>query len=88
MTAIKKSDERISEASVDDEVVVMRLDSGEFFSLTGTGATIWRLIDGRRDREELLSALADEYHAEEDQLAGDLDAFLRQLSDNGILATS
>ena len=85
MTAIRKLD-NISEATVDDEVVVMRLDSGEFYSLTGTGAAVWRLIDGSRDRAKLLSDLAEDYQGEEAQMAADVDAYLQQLRDDGILA--
>lgn len=86
MTAIQKSGERISEASVGDEVVIMRLDTGEFFSLTGTGAAIWRLIDGRRDRKELVSALADAFDSKGCEIGRDVDEFLRDLAKSGLLA--
>ncbi len=85
MTAITKLSDRYTEAAVDDEIVVMRLDNGEFFGLSGTGAAIWRLIDGERDRASLIEALAAEYSTDERQIETDLDEFLLELSEAGLL---
>ncbi len=86
MTAITKFAERFTEAHIDDEIVVMRLDNGEFFSLAGTGANIWRLIDGTRDRNALLTALAGEFDGDEAEIASDVDEFLLRLRETGLLA--
>ena len=86
MTAIAKLNERFTEADIDNEIVVMRVDNGEFFSLAGTGAAIWRLIDGTRDRNALLAALAGEFDGEEADIACDVDEFLLRLRDTGLLA--
>jgi hypothetical protein len=86
MTAIAKLTDRFTEADIDSEIVIMRLDNGEFFSLSGTSASIWRLIDGSRNREELLAILTDQFDGGETELAGDLDAFLRELRETGLLA--
>lgn len=77
--ALRKAADRISETAIDDEIVVMSLDSGEFFSLTGTSRTIWELIDGERDSDALIAALALRYAAPAEQLAGDVDAFIASL---------
>lgn len=86
MTAIAKLTDRFTEATLDDEVVIMRVDNGEFFALSGTAAAIWRLIDGQRDFEAVLAALAVEFDADEGDLAGDVRHFLRQLEGTGLLA--
>lgn len=77
---------QFSETTIDDEVVVMQLDSGSFFSLTDTGRAIWLLIDGTRDRAALLTALAAEFGAAEADIAGDVDHFLASLRGNGFIA--
>jgi len=77
---------RFSETAIDDEVVVMSLESGDFFSLTGTARAIWLLIDGTSDRAALLTKLALQYECEETEIAEDLDAFLDQLNEAGLLA--
>lgn len=86
MTAVTKLTDRFTEADIDNEIVVMRLDNGEFFSLSGTGAAIWRLVDGRRDRAAIVAALVDEFDGEEAEIEADVDAFLVRLGETGLLA--
>lgn len=88
MNAISKLPNRFSETDVDDEIVVMRLDNGEFFSLSGTAAATWRLIDGTRDRAALISALASEYGTNEVEISADVDDFLVQLRELGLIAAT
>jgi len=88
MNPVIKLSERFTEAAIDDEIVVMRIDTGEFFSLTGTAATTWRLIDGNRNRDALLAALADEYSTDEAAIAADVDEFLAHLRETGLLGDS
>ena len=85
MTAITKQLERLAETSVDDEIVVMRLDNGDFFSLAGTAAAIWRLVDDICDRDSLIAALAAKYGADEREIAADVDDFLAQLKEQGLV---
>jgi pyrroloquinoline quinone biosynthesis protein D len=86
MTVLAKQTDRFTETDIDDEIVVMRLDTGEFFSIAGTGAAAWRLIDGKRDRAALLTALAEEFDGVEAEMANDIDDFLAQLKELGLVA--
>jgi pyrroloquinoline quinone biosynthesis protein D len=88
MNTLSKQSDRFSETDVDAEIVIMRLDNGEFFSLSGTAAAIWRLIDGTRDRAALLAALADDFDGDETSIAADVDDFLAELREMGLLAAA
>ncbi len=88
MNGIAKHIDRFSETDIDEEIVVMRLDTGEFYSLSGTAASAWRLIDGRRDRAALLTALAAEYETDEGDIATDVDEFLVQLTEFGLIGAA
>ena len=79
---------RFSETTIDTETVVMDLDSGDFFSLTGTAAAVWQRIDGTRGREALLAELVIEYGQTPEEIAADVDAFLTQLFAAGLVADS
>ena len=57
MTALAKDRARFVETEIDQDIVVMVLDNGEFFSLQGTARAAWKLIDGTR----VLAALATRY---------------------------
>ena len=86
MNALAKRTERFAETEVDDEVVVMRLDNGDFFSLARTAAATWRLIDGTRNRAALVTALTTEFDGDEAEIAADVDEFLVKLREMGLLA--
>jgi hypothetical protein len=86
MAALTKLPGKFTEAGVDDEIIVMRLDNGEFFALSGTAAAAWRLIDGKRDRSALLAELAAQFTADEMQLEADVDELLGQLIESGLVA--
>jgi hypothetical protein len=88
MTTITKRIDRFAEAEVDDEIVVMVLDKGEFFSLTGTGKAVWRLIDEQPDRTALGGALRAQFDVSEQQLSSDVDQFLTQLQGFGLIDES
>ena len=84
-TKLAKATGRFSETAIDDEVVVMSLESGDFFSLTGTARAIWHLIDGTRVRAALLADLAAQFGCEPGEITDDVDAFLNELSAAGLL---
>lgn len=88
MSILAKDPTRFAETRIDDETVIMSLDSGDFFSLTGTAQSIWRLLDGTRDRAAILAELAAEYDAPEAEMASDVDSFLAGLRAAGLLAAS
>jgi Coenzyme PQQ synthesis protein D (PqqD) len=74
-----------SETTIDGEVVLLNLDDGTFFSLTGTAAEIWPLIDGIRDRDALLADLAEVFGVAPEMIMGELDAFLAELAGAGFV---
>lgn len=75
---VKRTD-RFVETEIDGEAVVMELETGDFFSLSGSALSIWQLIDGTRDRASLLAAVAAEYSANEGEVASDVDEFVADL---------
>lgn len=86
MTApIVKRTAAFSETAIDGEVVVMELDHGDFFSLTGTAVAIWHKIDGTRSRSALIAELAEEYDRPQGEVSADVDAFLAQLKTAGLI---
>lgn len=82
---LRKIPDRFSETRIDAEIVVMQLDTGVFFSLTGTAAAIWELIDGTRDRAALLIALATRFDCNATEIVPEVDAFLVQLAEAGLV---
>lgn len=73
------------ETAIDEEIIVMRLDNGELYSLAGTAAAAWRLIDGKRDRAALVAALTEEYSAPDGRIAADIGDCLWQWQESGLI---
>ena len=87
MTAvISKLHGSFSETLIDDEVVVMSLNSGDFFSLTDSSKEIWQLIDGTRTRDGIIAELAHVYEGKLEAISEDLDDFLNRLQETGFIA--
>ena len=82
---LTKDPAAFAETRIDDEVVIMNLASGDFFSLTDSAAAIWDLLDGTRNRAAMLAALAERYDTSPVELASDLDIFLGELRGGGLI---
>lgn len=85
-SAIAKQEDRFSETAIDDEIVVMSLDSGDFYSLVGTARDVWRLIDGARGADAIVAELASEYGVAPSAIADEVEAFLADLRGAGLVA--
>lgn len=85
MTNLVKATELFSETTIDQEIVVMSLDSGDFFSLEGTARAAWELIDGSHDLPALVAALAGQFDAPPQAIGADVAAFVAQLRAAGLL---
>jgi hypothetical protein len=80
-----KLTERFAATAHEDEIIITRIDNGEFFALSDTAAAAWELIDGRRDSQALLQALAGRYGVDEATIAQDVRDLLVKLRLAGLL---
>jgi len=85
---LRKAETRYVETALDDETIVMDIDSADFFSLNATAGAVWRLIDGTRDRDAIVAALAAEFAASPEEIGADVDALIGQLRTAGFLVGS
>ena len=60
-------------------------DLGSIYTLNETAARLWELIDGRRDVEELIRLLADEYAVSGNAIRQDVFELVVQLGSIGFL---
>jgi len=84
MTITKKPGKFV-ETEIDDEVVLMDLESGNFFSLAGTSLAVWKAIDGACTEVQIVSRLAGDYAADADLVAADVAEFLAELRSAGLI---
>ena len=70
--------------TIDGEVVIINLESGNYYSLRGSGARIWEGIAGGAD----IDAIGDDLLGAFDGLDGrpDVSAFLEELEREGLIS--
>lgn len=70
---------------LDDGVVVVSPQQGQVRVLNRVGTTIWELIDGRHTITDLETALVEQYDVSLEQAGRDLQSFLADLTERGLL---
>lgn len=72
-------------ASVDDELVMMSVEHGQYYGLGGVGPRVWELLDQPRTLNELVEVILDEYEVERAVCESDLVGFLAQMEKLGLI---
>lgn len=70
---------------IDDEAVVVRTGTSEVLGLNAVGARILDLVDGELTVGALIEQLEGEYEVDRAQLEADVELFLREMSEGGVL---
>lgn len=71
--------------AVGDEMVMLDLDSGVYYTLNGTGAFIWRCCEQGQPAEEIVPAITAQYEVSDGVARADLDAFFDSMSELGLI---
>jgi hypothetical protein len=76
----------LSSCSVGGELVVLDLDSSEYLTIRGSGVYLFELLGVERGRDELVAALLARFEVDEGTARDDVDRFLADLAEAGLLA--
>lgn len=72
-------------ADMDGDTVMMSVESGVYFGLTGIAPRIWELLQSPRSADELFEVLSGRYDVSPMVLRADIEAFLKDMQKNGIV---
>ena len=81
---MRRSDHAMARA-VDDELVILDVRSGRYFSLNDVGALVWDRLDGTATPADLVAAITAEFDVDEATAAADLEALLASLREAGLI---
>ena len=73
------------ETEVDEEIILMNLEDGHFFSLVSTSRRIWKLLDNIQTLQNLCDTLCAEFDVPLNQCQVDTAKLLEQLIDQKFL---
>jgi hypothetical protein len=82
---IRISGPHIADEAFDGEIMILNLASGNYYSLEGVGAEVWRAIRGGRPPVEILESLTSAYRGGPGAIGGALEAFLSELEAEGLI---
>lgn len=72
-------------ADMDGDMVMMSIEHGTYFGLTGIAPQIWAALEQPKTASELVQELLPQFDVAADVLRGDIDAFLNDMRQNGLL---
>lgn len=71
---------------MDGELVMMHIEKGNYFALTGSGGPIWNALETPSTLTEVIAFVKSEYDVEEvDDLERVISGFIEQLIDQGLV---
>ena len=73
---------------MDDEVLMMHPDSGEYFGLNSVAGFIWNMLDEPVAVAKVCEAVQFEFDVEKERCLSDTLAFIEQMVDDGLLLVS
>ena len=70
---------------VDNETVLLDLESGMYFGLDGVGKRIWDAVTEGRSICEIAAIITEEYEVDDTRAQADVIAFTGELVERGLL---
>ncbi|MCJ2189196.1 PqqD family peptide modification chaperone [Novosphingobium beihaiensis] len=70
---------------MDGEIVMMSVEKGAYYGLSGIGAQIWDALESPRTFDYLIGILRDQFDVDENTLRSDVHAFLLDMKSEGIV---
>ena len=85
LSSMAARNEAIVFTDLDDTIVMMDVDEGQYYELDPVGAKIWALIEDPRPVAEICDALADEFDVDPDTCRDETLEFLQTASEHRIV---
>lgn len=86
-SSIRRNPELLS-VEMDGDLVMMSIESGNYFGVSGIGPHIWQLMETPRSLAELVESVCSEFEVDSATASADLLGFLGELSQNGMIEVS
>lgn len=75
----------LSRPTFDDNILLVKGDTGSSLALNGCGKMIWNLIDGRRTEAEIIAQICKTFQNVPDTVTDDVTSLISTLSEEGFI---
>jgi hypothetical protein len=71
--------------TIEGEVIIMNVETGNYYSLLGTEAAIWSLLERRVSRRQLIDEMVRRYKASRREIESAVNTFLGELGSEQLI---
>ncbi len=80
--------DRVIAQQVEEQTVLLDIESGQYFALNEVGKSVWDLCDGTRTVAQVADAICSGYDVVEEVALTDASALLEALAGVGLVSTT
>lgn len=70
---------------IDDEAIVININTGAYFSLDGVGAAVWTLIETGCNIQQMVTAISEAWDVSPRRVRGDLERLIDQMIETDLV---
>jgi hypothetical protein len=70
---------------MDGDTVMMSIERGEYYGVSGVGTRIWELLETPKTVAQIIASLCAEFEVDEATCQADVERFIQDLVDNGMI---
>jgi hypothetical protein len=74
--------------TIDEEVVIINLDKGDYYSLVNTGTEIWLAIDQGLSGDSIVEIMLEQYEGDRAEIETAINDFITQLQQEELIVSS
>jgi len=78
-------DPEILATPMDNEIVMMSVENGEYYGLNPVASRIWRLFEEPQTMSQLVETLLDEFNIDRERCQAETEKFVQQLVDKKLI---
>ena len=71
---------------VDEEMIVLHLPTGKYYTFNNTGHLAWKQLAEGRDTSEITVQIMDKFDVDEETAKRDLDTFIAGLKEHNLIS--
>jgi hypothetical protein len=85
MSYFKLNKSQVVFENYDDEVVLINLTNGNYYSMKGVAAAIWAFVENGASINQVIDRMANKYMGNREEIASSVETFLMTLSGEGLV---
>ena len=84
-TSFRINSPKVTHETIDGEVVIVNLDSGNYYSLDGVGADVWLLIEKAGVLDKIVLGVSDRYEGDRSEIESEVNRLIAELQTENLI---